>query len=147
MASHGSRKRKETPMKAEEVEKRPKKDGLHSDPATCNCKICVRSCDLCQHNIAVRFHLYCKLCAEEVNACMADASANDWMAELQQVHETKSHWQGLMFDYSRKCPCHGPGTRRANFPKELIQLHLVTGAGGAEPFARRAASSISHPST
>jgi hypothetical protein len=101
MHSTGAHKRK-AQVKPEEVEKRVKKDDLRSDIATCNCRNCVRSCQQSTHSTAGRFHLYYKLCTGEVKACMADAPANNWKPEMQT----------LMFEYSRKCLCGGPGTRR-----------------------------------
>jgi hypothetical protein len=92
MRSTGAHKRKDK-VEPEKVEKRVKKDDLHSDIATCNCRNCVRSCQQSTHSTAGRFHLYYKLC---------DAPANNWKPEMQT----------LMFEFNRKCLCGGPGTRR-----------------------------------
>ena len=109
------RKRKAWPNEEEGTPKGKDMAGKHSDPATCNCGICVRSCELCQHNVAVRLHRYCKLCAEEVEACMRDAGANGWSEVAEELNKNPNTWKALMYDFSRQCPCHGPGQKRQKY--------------------------------
>ena len=89
--------------------------GKHSDPATCNCRICVQPCQLCHYHVAIRLHKYCKTCEEEVKALTADAGANGWMDAVEELHKTPSSWAASMLDFSHQCPCHGPGLKRRKY--------------------------------
>jgi hypothetical protein len=96
-------------------EKATERGGKHSDPATCNCRICVQPCQLCHYHVAIRLHKYCKTCEEEVKALTADASANGWLDDLEELHKTPSSWAAVMFDFIHQCPCHGPGLKRRKY--------------------------------
>ena len=101
----------------EEVDEKEKKEmgGKHSDPATCNCQICVQLCQLCQHNVAIRYNKYCKTCQEEVTALTADAGAHGWMDIVEKMHKTPQAWRALLSDFSQQCPCHGPSPKRRKY--------------------------------
>ena len=107
--------KRRAPMGDEDEEEGKEMGGKHSDPATCNCQICVQPCQLCRHNVAIRLHKYCKTCEEEVKALTADAGANGWMDVVEQLYKTPQTWKALMFDFSHQCPCHGPGPQRRKY--------------------------------
>ena len=107
--------KRRAPRGDEDEEEGKEMGGKHSDPATCNCQICVQPCQLGRHNVAVRLHRYCKLCAEEVEACMRDAGANGWSEVAEELNKNPNTWRALMYDFSLQCPCHGPGQKRQKY--------------------------------
>ena len=97
-----------------------------TDGADCTCQLlCRRSCKLCVFKIAVRFKLYCKLCEEEINACMKDAIANHWHTEFERRRGNVSSFRDMMEDFSQQCPPLGPRKKRRKLDIQCLRSRFT----------------------